>query len=78
MSLGDWFRRLFSSPAEAPDDEAVLREEYGAHDEGESHLQQMPETTGGGAAMPGLGSQEGAETAQSELESLEPPPDQSP
>ena len=76
MSLGDWFKRFFSSP-EAAEDAADLHEEYGAPDEGEAELEE-PGQSSGGAGVPGLASLEGAEIAEADLEELEPPADPAP
>jgi hypothetical protein len=70
MSLGDWFRRIFS-PSSAPNqagaqDEATLREEYGAEAGGH-------ETPGGLAGgPPGLAGLEDAEAAENAVEGDEP------
>jgi hypothetical protein len=80
MSLGDWFRRLFSSApaAEADEDAAALREEYGepGPDAGEADLKRMEVARGG--PMPNVAAAEGAEAAEAEIESEEAPPDLDP
>jgi hypothetical protein len=64
VSLGDWFRRLFSSPSE-PD----------APISGEEEL--VREMGSGAVPGPGLSGPESAEEARAEEEELEPPPDRS-
>jgi hypothetical protein len=68
MSVTDWFRRLFSpSPAPgSPEDDAILREEYGeraAEDVGPAGI------AGGVGGFAGL---EDAEAAESAVEGDEP------
>jgi hypothetical protein len=76
MSLGDWFRRLFS-PSPAPnaagaEDEAALREEYG-----EEALQQ-PAPGGVVGGVSGLAGLEDAEAAEDAVEADESPRDPAP
>jgi hypothetical protein len=71
MSLGDWFRRLFS-PGPAPnaagaEDEATLREEYG-----EDALQQ-PAPGGVVGGVSGLAGLEDAQAAEEAVEADDPP-----
>jgi hypothetical protein len=77
MSIGDWFRRLFSSGGETSEEETALHEEYGTPDEAESDLHGMEELSGG-AVMPGRAASEGAEAAEADLASEEAPPDPNP
>jgi hypothetical protein len=79
MSLGDWFRGLFSprAGAQSAEDQAVLREEYGGSDPG-AVVREQPTQSGGVAGMPGLEGIEVSDAAKSELEAFEPPPDQAP
>jgi hypothetical protein len=74
MSLGDWFRRLFSpSPsAGSPEDEAVLREEYGGEAAGPSE----PGVVAGGVS--GFAGLEDAEAVEGVEEETERPPDPAP
>jgi hypothetical protein len=70
MSLGDWFRRIFT-PASAPnqagaDDDATLRAEYGEQAGGH----EGPGGIAGGA--PGLAGLEDAEAAEHAVEGDEP------
>lgn len=68
MGFGDWVRRLFSPSAdEGPaEDEAALREEYGAEASGES----APGGVAGG--VPGLAGLEDAQAAENAVEGNEP------
>ena len=75
MSLGDWFKRLFSSPTEAEEkDEAEA-------DEAEAEVDLAAEgwdTTAGGMG-PGMpGTPAAAEAAEAEIESEEAPRDRAP
>jgi hypothetical protein len=70
MSLGDWFRRIFS-PSSAPnqagaEDDAALREEYGA----EAGGHEAPGALAGGPA--GLAGLEDAQAAEDAVEGDEP------
>lgn len=76
MSLGDWFKRLFSTP-EAAEDDADLREEYGVADYREAEVEQAGDTAGG-APFPGLAGEEAAEAAEADLKEFEAPPDPAP
>jgi hypothetical protein len=74
MSLGDWFRRLFS-PAPTSghaEDEHILREEYG-----EDALGQ-PTPGGVAGGPPGLAGLEDAEAAEDAAEADEAPRDPAP
>jgi len=75
MGLGDWFRRIFSAPAETADDEAVLREEFGAESDTAPDPRLGPP---GGAVMPGLPSSQAGEVVEGEREELGLPPDPEP
>jgi hypothetical protein len=69
MSLGDWFRRLFSSPTEPATDDA----------EGDvSQMATAPEATAGGLGPGRPGTPAAAEAAQAEIEAEEAPPDPAP
>jgi hypothetical protein len=78
VSLGDWFRRLFSSPAESAEEDAALHEEYGATEEDAPDVPPGQPTIGGGLGpgVPGLPA--AGEAAEAEIESEEAPPDQAP
>jgi hypothetical protein len=81
MSLGDWFRRLFSAPSESAGDDAALREEFDAPDEGEADVSQAasaPTASAGGMAPGRPGTPAAAEAAEAEIESQEAPPDPAP
>jgi hypothetical protein len=85
MGFLDRLRALLSGPPHIDDpsgDEpgavaADMHEEYGAPDEGAADLKRM-ESTLGGAVMPGVAGAAAAETAESDLESEEAPPDPHP
>jgi hypothetical protein len=77
MSVGSWFKRLFSTPSETAEDDAAEREDYGAPDSGESALEQPGHSRGVGG-LPGIAGLEGAAAAEEDLESFEPPPDPAP
>jgi hypothetical protein len=78
MGLGDWFRRIFSAPAKTADDEAVLRDEFGA-ESAESEAAPDPRLGApGGAVMPGLPSSQAGEVVEAEREELGLPPDPAP
>jgi len=53
MGLGDWFRRLFSSPEESAEESAALREDYGVPGPGEADFEKEQHLTEG-AVMPGI------------------------
>jgi hypothetical protein len=74
MSLGNWFRRLFSPSVddEHPGDQAILREEYG---EEASDAAPGSVVAGGPGGLAGLESVEAAEAVEAEFE---PPPDPAP
>jgi hypothetical protein len=76
MSLGDWFRRIFSAPTERAEEDAVRREEFGERDE----APEDPRLAGprGGAVMPGLPASQAGEVVEAEREELNRPPDQAP
>jgi len=87
MSLGDWFKRLFSStPAESAE-EGVATEPAGqdaaaggqdiVRNEGEADLDQM-KLASGGAGAPGMAPSAGAETAEAQLSQQEKPQDPTP
>jgi hypothetical protein len=61
VSIGDWFRRLFSAP---PGDDA-----------GSESLDEQRIESGGGGAIRGLAGIEADEVAEGEVASEEPPPD---
>jgi hypothetical protein len=75
MGLGDWFRRLFSpSPtSRSPEDDAILREEYGG---GASESSEPGGVVAGGVS--GLAGLEDAEAAEEDLDQFEPPRDPAP
>jgi hypothetical protein len=75
MSLGDWFKRLFSS--ETAEDHADLHEEYGEPDPGEEALEQPGHSRAVGG-LPSIAGQEGTEAAEADLAEFEPPPDPAP
>jgi hypothetical protein len=79
MSMGDWFRRLFSPSASSlsPEDEAVEREEYGTAypDTGPEDAPPGSVVTGGVSGFAGL---EDAQAAEAEEEQFEAPPDPAP
>jgi hypothetical protein len=80
MSIGDWFRRMFtpSGAAEQAEEEAAQREEYGTPpDEGEEYLKES-EYLSGGAVIPGFAASEAAEAGVEDLETEEAPPDLDP
>ena len=77
MSLGDWFRRLFSSASESAEEDAAKSEGYGAPDPGEEALEEPGHSRAGGV-LPGIAGIEGAEAAEDDLKSFEPPPDPAP
>jgi hypothetical protein len=70
----NWFKRLFSSSAEA---ETAAAEDGPTHDEGGEVLHQSEEFSGG-AAMPGLAGPEGAGAAEAELSEYDRPTDLAP
>jgi hypothetical protein len=76
MSLGDWFRRIFSAPTETAEEDAVLKEEF--PDSAEEPPSDPRLLSSGGAVMPGLPASEGAEVIEAEQHELEPPPDPAP
>jgi hypothetical protein len=67
VALGTWLRRLFSSSR--PDEEAVVREEYGLHRDDEELRRARYGT---------FASSEAAEAVDEELEEFERPPDPAP
>ena len=74
MSVTDWFRRLFapSSTTGSAEDDAILREEYGAQT-GE------PSAPGGIAGgVSGFAGLEDAEAVEGEMDKTEAPPDPAP
>ena len=74
MSLGDWFRRVFSGggASGSPEDAAVLHEEYGG-----AYDSAAPDNVVAGG-VGGLAGLESAEAAQADEEELEAPPDPAP
>jgi hypothetical protein len=73
MSLGHWFRRLFSpSPSAASPEEAILREEYGGKAAGPSE----PGVVADGIS--GFASLEGAEAVEDVKDETERRPDPAP
>ncbi len=86
MSFADWLRRLFSSSGgdDPAEDDAVLREEYGAGNPDVAGAEEDPSEfvigrgMGSGYPGPGLAGLEVPEAAEEELEELEPPPDPAP
>jgi hypothetical protein len=74
MGIGDWFRRIFSSPTESAEEEAVLREEFGEQDEAPAD----PRPMRGGAVMPGMPASQAQGAVEAEQEELKPPPDPAP
>jgi hypothetical protein len=77
--LWDWVRGI--GIRKHPDDEAVLREEFGGEDPGEAEEEYLPET--GYAAEPigwggGLAMGEAAELAKADLDETKPPRDPAP
>jgi hypothetical protein len=94
MSIGDFFRKLFTGPTRIGDgsaeDAATLHEELGTPGEGDAELKRMEGTgsggdstgfhTGAGGGATGLryGASESAEAAEEDLASEEAPPDPDP
>lgn len=79
MSVGAWFKRLFSSPSEGAETDAALHEEYRAPDAGEADLKFMEETGGGGGTTTiRYGAMDAAEAGEDDLQSEEAPPDMDP
>ena len=87
MSLSDWFRRLFSSSGGAgrAEDDAALREEYGAGNPDVAGAEESPSEEfvigrgmGSGYPGPGLAGLEVPEAAEGELEDEDAPPDPPP
>jgi hypothetical protein len=76
MGLGDWFRRIFSSPTETAEEEAVRREEFGEQDE--APLDPRLTAPRGGAVMPGMPPSQPGEIVEAEQEELDPPADSAP
>ena len=86
MSFADWLQRLFSSSggAERAEDDAVLREEYGAGNPDVAGAEESSSEfvigsgMGSGYPGPGLAGLEVPEAAEEELEEEAPPPDPAP
>jgi hypothetical protein len=78
MSLGDWFRRLFSpsGSSSSPEDEAAEREEYGNAYPGTGSQDSSGSVVAGGAG--GFAGLEDAQAAEAEEEEFEAPPDPAP
>jgi hypothetical protein len=74
MSIGTWFRRLFSSGSESGEDEAIEKEEYGAQADEEP----APEFVAGGPTGPGLEGFEAAQAAKDAIHATDPPRDPAP
>jgi hypothetical protein len=74
MSIGNWFRRFFSSGSGSAEDEAALDEEYGAAAEQE----QAPDFVAGGPTGPGLAGFEAAQAAEDAIHATDPPADPAP
>ena len=73
MSLGNWFRRLFTTSPRSAEDAAVLDEEYGDAGSGEGTLGEA-----GAPGVSGFAGLETAEAAEDAAAATDPPHDPAP
>jgi hypothetical protein len=73
MSLGNWYRRMFTPTPRSAEDAAVLHEEYGDAGSGEGTLGEA-----GAPGVSGFAGLESAEAAENAEAATDPPTDPAP